>query len=190
MRARIVAAAHQRLETLVAERRFRADLCARLGGFVVEVPPLRQRREEIPGFLFRILEKHCTGAIPTVAPALVEWFCLRDWPGNVRELELMVRKLLALHAGEPVLRLSFAQALVEDAPSVKPSAVAPAPGFSDRSSSDRYRLEQALEQTGGNMKAAAAAVGISRRRAYRLLESAKNQGATAASAPSARKEQA
>ena len=102
----------------------------------------------------------------------------------------MVRKLLALHAGEPVLRLSFAQALVEDAPSVKPSAVAPGPGFSDRSSSDRYRLEQALEQTGGNMKAAAAAVGISRRRAYRLLESAKNQGATAASAPSARKEQA
>jgi len=187
---RIMAAAHQRLEVLVTERRFRADLCARLAGFIVEVPPLRRRREEIPGFLFRLLEKHCTGAIPIVAPALVEWLCLRDWPGNGRELELMVRKLLALHAGEPVLRLSFAQALVEAEPTVKRSTVAPTSGFPDRSASDRYRLEQALQRTGGNMKAAAAAAGISRRRAYRLLESAKHEAPAAVAVESARKESA
>jgi DNA-binding NtrC family response regulator len=194
VKVRIMAAAHQRLETLVAERRFRADLYARLAGFVVEVPPLRRRREEIPGFVFQLLEKHCAGERPSVAPALVEWLCLRNWPGNVRELELMVRKLLALYDGEPMLRLSFAQAIVADEPGAAPEpnaarhATAPASGFSDRGASDRYRLRQALERTGGNLKAAAESIGISRRRAYRLLEAEKEGTVASSGDDSTRKE--
>ncbi len=168
---RIVAASHERLDILVEQKRFRADLCARLAGFVVDVPPLRRRREEIPGFLLHLLEKHSTGVVPRVAPALVEWFCLRDWPGNVRELELTVRKLLALHPAEPLLRVSFAQALAEGGPEGSSSAPPVTLGFSDRRASDLHRLQQVLEGNGGNLKAAAEAIGISRRRAYRLLES-------------------
>jgi len=174
---RIVAATHEPLEALVKQKRFRADLAARLAGFVVEVPPLRARREEIMGFFLNLTAKHSSGPAPRVAPALVEWLCLRDWPGNVRELELMVRKLLALHGAEPVLRLSFAEELRESgsSPRTKPpvsnkKSSSTQLGFRDRRESDLHRLKRALEQTNGNLTAAAESIGISRRRAYRLLE--------------------
>jgi sigma-54 dependent transcriptional regulator, acetoin dehydrogenase operon transcriptional activator AcoR len=173
---RIIAAAHEPLEALAEQQKFRADLSARVAGFVVEVPPLRQRREEIPGLCLQLLEKHAAGPAPRVAPSLLEWLCLREWPGNVRELEFMLRKLLALHGAESVLRLSFAQKIaktafttgVEAAPSTKS-------GFRDRRESELYRLRQALTRTNGNLTAAAVAAGISRRRAYRLLDAAKSE---------------
>jgi DNA-binding NtrC family response regulator len=173
---RIIGAAHQHLDALVEQQKFRADLCARLAGFIVEVPPLRRRREEIPGLCLKLLEKHASGPAPRVAPALLEWLCLREWPGNVRELELMLRKLLALHGGESVLRLSFAQELAKTsfttAAGATPSAKS---GFRDRRESDLHRLRQALTRTNGNLTAAAGAIGISRRRAYRLLDAAKSE---------------
>jgi transcriptional regulator of acetoin/glycerol metabolism len=179
---RIIAAAHERLDALVQRERFRADLAARLAGFVVEVPPLRRRREEIPGLFLHFLEKHADGPAPRVESALFEWLCLRDWPGNVRELELMARKLLALHADETVLCSSFAEALCERA---SPSRARSAPSerpvsgrrlvFRDRRDSDLHRLRCALEQTEGNLKAAAERIGISRRRAYRLIGTAKSE---------------
>jgi len=173
---RVIAALQEPITKLVAEERFRPDLYARLAGFVVEVPPLRDRREEIPGLFQKFLEKHATGAVPRVAPALLEWLCLRPWPGNVRELELMARKLLALHGGEPVLRPSFAQALAGVAPDeAMPTGVGPA-GFRDRREHDLERLRLALVKSSGNVKAAAESIGISRRRAYRLLDAAKAGG--------------
>jgi len=167
---RIVVASHEPLDALVEQQRFRADLAARLLGFTALLPPLRERREEIPGFFLHHLREHGSGAPRRVAPALMEWICLRDWPGNVRELELMARKLLALHGAEPELRLSFAQALSGGAPAATSTPPSGRLGFQDRRASDLHRLRQALEQTGGNLKAAAEAIGIPRRRAYRLLE--------------------
>jgi len=187
---RIIAATHEPLAELVEQERFRADLAARLGGFVVVVPPLRERREEIPGLFRYFLGKHAAGAAPAVAPALVEWLCLRPWAGNVRELELLARKLLALHGDEPELRLSFAQALAGEKQTN--TSDAPVAGFADRRTSDLHRLRQALERTGGKVKAAAEAIGISRRRAYRLLESetATERGTTFASNDSSEDEEA
>jgi transcriptional regulator with AAA-type ATPase domain len=178
---RIVAASEERLELLVAQRRFRADLAARLAGFVVELPPLRKRREEVPGLFLSFLRRHASGTVPGVSPVLIEWLCLRDWPGNVRELELLARKLLALHAAEPTLELSFAEALCEggvasrrQSESGEASVSGTHRAFRDRRESDFHRLKGALERTEGNLKAAAESIGISRRRAYRLLEAAKH----------------
>jgi transcriptional regulator with AAA-type ATPase domain len=179
---RIIVATFERLEALVEQKRFRPDLAARLAGFVVQVPALRERREEIPGLFASFLRKHSTGSVPRVSPALFEWLCLRDWPGNVRELELLARKLVALHAFEPLLRVDHAEPLCDGpaAPRARPSRQdAPLSGtqraFRDRRESDFHRLKHALERTDGNLKAAAESIGISRRRAYRLIEAAKRE---------------
>jgi transcriptional regulator with AAA-type ATPase domain len=173
---RIVAATHEPLARLVEQKRFRADLAARLAGFVVEVPPLRERREEIPGLFVHFLGKHGTPPVPRSDPMLVEWLCLHAWSGNVRELELLARKLLALHGAEPLLRSSFAEELAFGAATgssplgAQKSGPAAAVGFRDRRANELHRLKAALEQTKGNLKAAAESIGVSRRRAYRLLE--------------------
>jgi transcriptional regulator of acetoin/glycerol metabolism len=169
---RVIAAAHEPIARLVEQKRFRPDLYARLGGFEVRVPPLRDRREEIPGFFVRLLEKHATGPVPRIAPNLLEWLCLRAWPGNVRELELMARKLLAVHADEPLLTLAGAQKLdgAAQRPAVRSEASA---AFKNRRDSELQRLKLALAETNGNMTAAAERAGISRRRAYRLLDRTK-----------------
>jgi transcriptional regulator with AAA-type ATPase domain len=171
---RIIVATQQPLQLLVEQKRFRADLAARLAGFTVHVPPLRSRREEIPCLFQYLLSKHSAGPPPGSTPQLIEWLCLRDWPGNVRELELLVRKLLALHAGEAVLRPCFAEELCAADSSWQSewSGTRTRGGFRDRRESDLHELEHALERTKGNLTAAAQSVGISRRRAYRLLASA------------------
>lgn len=180
---RIVVATHERLDVLVEQKRFRVDLAARLAGFVFDVPPLRKRREEIPGFFLRFLERHAGVAVPRVAPTLIEWLCLRDWPGNVREVELLARRLLALYAAEPVLHASHAEELCGPgiaSPSSRIRSEKPLSGvhvgFRDRRESDLHRLKGALEHTGGNIKAAAESIGISRRRAYRLIQSVEPNG--------------
>src|SRR5205814_1599199 len=87
--ARIVVAAQESLRQAVADKRFRGDLFARLNGIAVTLPPLRERREEIP-FLFRaFLAAAAPGAPPEVSPRLLERLCLHDWPFNVRELALL-----------------------------------------------------------------------------------------------------
>src|SRR6478609_4123782 len=96
LNVRVLAAAQEPLATAVAQGRFRADLFARLDGLTVRLPPLRERRAEIP-YLF--------ARLPSVDVRVVERLCLYDWPFNVRELGLLVRRLLVLHGTEPMLKL-------------------------------------------------------------------------------------
>src|SRR5450759_1368356 len=101
---RVLAATQIPLAQLVAERRFRADLCARLDGLTIRLPPLRERKQEIPYLFSHLLRLHSRGRPPEVEPRLVEQLCLHDWPFNVRELDLLVRRLLVLNGHEPILR--------------------------------------------------------------------------------------
>jgi DNA-binding NtrC family response regulator len=166
---RIVIAAPEPFEDYVAAKSFRADLYERLAGFQVDIPPLRARREEIPALLLHFMEKHCHPPLPAVHSKLVERLLLHPWRGNVRELELFVRKLSAVHGNVPVWDLDTARGLLRG----DPEATARQPtltGARDRRDHERLLLKQALDQNRGNMTAAAASVGISRRRAYRLLD--------------------
>jgi transcriptional regulator with PAS, ATPase and Fis domain len=175
---RVVAAAQHPLQEAVAARRFRGDLLARLNGVTVVLPPLRERKEEIPFVFLQLLQRHARGNTPTVDPGLVEQLCLYDWPFNVRELDLAARRLLALSGHEPVLRRSHlpGEMLAARAPSTPPAAPAPlqpANAPSDpaaQNERDRAALLDALRSNGGNVARAAGAVGISRQRAYRLME--------------------
>jgi transcriptional regulator of acetoin/glycerol metabolism len=132
----------------------------------------------VPGLFLSLLERHADGEPPKVETKLLERVCLYEWPGNVRELELFTRKLLGLHANEPLLCREFSDALLPTTTS-RCSAFAPSSErSSDRRKHDLRRLEAALVQNDGNLSAAAASIGISRRRAYRILEKLPNAAGT------------
>ena len=165
---RIIAATQIPLERAVADRRLRPDLHARLDGYALRIPPLRERRDDIPSLFLHLLARHGLPAAK-LSPRLVEALCLYRWPLNVRELDFLAARLVALHAGEPVLRRSHlpdritAVAPVADPGGATPEAgeVMPAP--------TRDQLLAALTRAGGNLARAAGALGISRPKAYRLL---------------------
>jgi transcriptional regulator of acetoin/glycerol metabolism len=178
--ARIIVAAQEPLARYVERATLRADLHARLAGFEIEIPPLRKRREEIPGLFGFLLAKHAKGAEPRVSPKLLERLCVHDWPGNVRELELFARKLLAIYGHAPLLRPEYADGLLAEPPlrNQLPSTV----NHRSRQARDLSLLNEALAAHGNNMSAAAASIGISRRRAYRLLAYAGRDGSAERSA--------
>jgi two-component system response regulator AtoC len=104
--ARVIAATNRDLEKLVRERRFREDLFYRLNVVTVRVPPLRQRRDEIPvltdHFVKRYADEYGKDA-PEVSPELREALAGYYWPGNVRELENLVKRLVVLGSEQPLL---------------------------------------------------------------------------------------
>ncbi|RMG42633.1 MAG: hypothetical protein D6718_13575, partial [Acidobacteria bacterium] len=104
---RVVAATHRDLAQLVNEGRFRQDLFFRLNGITVRLPPLRERKEDIPLLLRHFLERECASrglAVPEVEPVVLRALARHDWPGNVRELQNTVRRLLLLAEGDRIGR--------------------------------------------------------------------------------------
>lgn len=167
---RFVTAAQRPFTELVAERRFREDLAARLSGLELRIPRLAERRADVAPLFAQFLKDQSGGRPPEVEPRLIEALCNHDWPQNVRELELLARTLLALHGHEPRLAHQhlpsrFAHLLEQPASSAPPAAPA-----QDRREHDRRSIEQELSKNGGNVQAAARALGISRQRVYRVID--------------------
>jgi transcriptional regulator of acetoin/glycerol metabolism len=169
---RIVVASQQPLMDAVKDGRFRADLLARLDGLTVRLPPLRLRKEDVPYLFAQILREQTQGKAPAVEGDLVERLCAHDWPFNVRELVQLVRQLLTLHPGESLLGAHHLPARIgphEGQPvSVK---VLARPTVVGAEPVELPALLAALRAAGGNVTRAAAILGISRQRAYRLMES-------------------
>jgi sigma-54 dependent transcriptional regulator, acetoin dehydrogenase operon transcriptional activator AcoR len=181
---RLLAAAQSSLREAVDRRQFRADLLARLEGVLIELPALRERKEDVPALFLHLLRRHAGGRPPRVDAKLIEGLVLHSWPYNVRELVQLVRRLLALHGTAELLTESHLSAVIapsgvprreaasEQAPPAATRAIAggSAPARRARRTAELVeRLETELERHAGNMTRAAAAVGISRQRAYRLL---------------------
>jgi two-component system response regulator AtoC len=95
---RVMAATHRDLEKAIDERNFREDLYYRLNVINIQVPPLRERKEDIMPLAEFLLKRHATQAapLPTITVNLKQAMMTYHWPGNVRELENFVRKLLIL----------------------------------------------------------------------------------------------
>jgi DNA-binding NtrC family response regulator len=167
---RIVSACQQPLAELVAVKRLRQDLAARLAGTTLELKPLRARRSDI-GYLFGyFLRKLSGGRPPRVDVRLLERLLLYGWPNNVRELSLLTQRLLVLHGQEPLLKQALLPEVFgrsEGAEQEPRSLSAPPPA--DRNEHDLRALRDALRACDGNISRAAAKIGISRQRAYRLL---------------------
>jgi DNA-binding NtrC family response regulator len=163
---RVVAACNVDLAARVQEGKFRADLYYRLNVVPISVPPLRERREDIPALAEHFIEKICRQeglAMRRLAPDALLRLCAYSWPGNVRQLENAVEMAVALSGDrETLYPEDFPLPAAAPAPAVwnapGSSILVPENGLDFESvvgSLERSLLEQALQRARGNKKAAA-----------------------------------
>ena len=159
---RVIATTNRHLPSLVEEGRFRADLFYRLDVVPLVIPPLRERREDIPELVEHFVRKY---APPQRAVRFTDDLLRRlteyDWPGNVRELENVVRRILVL-SRNPVAGLEVLEGRRVAEKNLTTPARLPAQGPTLRDM-ERQLLEKTLESTGGNRTRAAEILGVSLR---------------------------
>jgi len=167
---RVIAATNRDLRQAVTDGRFREDLYHRLDVIAIALPPLRERRSDIPA-LARYFQQRFSSetkrSFSEIAPAAEEKLVAYDWPGNVRELANVIERAVVL-GHEPTIA-------VHDLPPriVAAQPKAPAGRFSYRAGVDASRRElvlKALSQTGGNRAAAAKVLGIQRTYLLKLMK--------------------
>ncbi|MBW1800926.1 MAG: sigma 54-interacting transcriptional regulator [Deltaproteobacteria bacterium] len=103
---RVIVATHRNLETMVASKEFREDLWYRINVFPIHIPPLRQRKSDIPALVQYFVERKSgelgIRTMPGLAPGAIERLSTYNWPGNVRELENVVERALIQHRSGPL----------------------------------------------------------------------------------------
>jgi DNA-binding NtrC family response regulator len=174
---RFVAATHQKLEALVARGAFREDLFYRLNVIPLDVPPLRERREDIPALVAHFsrsaAEVNAHKAV-SFAPDAVELLAQQPWPGNVRQLENMVERLVVLSDTANVTRAAVEREIEREAArerSARGSGDASSSGLdAQRREAEREAILDALTRAGNNRSLAARLLGVSRRTLYNKLE--------------------
>jgi DNA-binding NtrC family response regulator len=159
---RVIAATNRDLRQLVAEGKFQEDLYYRLNVIPIAIPPLRERREDIPGLVEHFLRKHAGRIgkrIDGIEDAAMAALRGHDWPGNVRELENTIERAVVLSPG-PVITAAAVSLLGA------PTPASSLPSLSLHQNVDwaeRETIRRALDASGGVKKDAAAAMGISQR---------------------------
>ena len=159
---RLIAATNRDLNKEVTASRFRPDLYYRLRVAQVSIPPLRERKEDIPLLVDHFLAEHratTRRAVKRVGEDVLSALVAYNWPGNVRELKNDL-EFAVLRAPGRVLHREHLPAEIRD---VGDRALA------DDATCERERIANALEAAGGNRKEAAALMGISRATLYRRL---------------------
>jgi DNA-binding NtrC family response regulator len=183
-RGRIVAATHRQVDRSDERGGFREDLYHRLGACVLRVPPLADRRADIPALAEHLLQRalqELTGSFSlTLASETLVTFRRRDWPGNVRELENAVRASLA-HAiarGEAVVRPEHLMPGPEGVDGSSEAGLPPLPvDLAEATDAYQRRLvEAALDEAGGHRTRAAELLGVSRQWLHRLTSRWKDEG--------------
>jgi Nif-specific regulatory protein len=170
---RVISATNRPLEEMIRKREFREDLYYRLRGISVALPPLRERRDDIPllvDHFLGMLAKQNDAPKLRVEPALLLLLTRRPWPGNVRELENAIYRL-ALFAAKGVITAEAAHKDFELLDAEARQAAAPhrsAPGRTDLKKGD---LRRALAEAKGNRDEAARLLGVSRATLFRKLRS-------------------
>jgi DNA-binding NtrC family response regulator len=166
---RIVAATNRDMDAAVKQGTFRADLYYRLHVVSIRIPPLRERREDIPLLAEHFAQKHGRAEGSAISPEARELLVAYDWPGNVRELENAVARALALNPSGVVIPEDLPDAI--RVAQAEPAPV-PLPQPGDRPTlaelEQRYAA-QVLGETGGNKTRAAEILGIDRKTLYRIL---------------------
>ncbi|VUS78175.1 sigma-54-dependent response regulator transcription factor ZraR [Klebsiella spallanzanii] len=160
---RLIAATHRDLAEEVSAGRFRQDLYYRLNVVAIDMPPLRQRREDIPQLAHYFLQRYAERnrkAVQGFTPQAMDLLIHYDWPGNIRELENAVERAVVLLTGEYVsereLPLAIAGTLVPDT-LLGDDVIQPLVEV------EKEAILAALEKTGGNKTEAARQLGITRK---------------------------
>jgi transcriptional regulator with GAF, ATPase, and Fis domain len=160
---RVIAATNRDLRQMVADGRFQEDLYYRLNVIPIHIPPLRERREDVPVLVDHFVAKHAQRAgkrIDGMEPGVIEALQAAEWPGNVRELENTVERAVVLSPtsiiGSDVVRIL----------GVNTASPAGLPSLNLRQNLDwaeRETVRRALSSAGGIKKDAAEVMGISQR---------------------------
>ena len=163
---RILAATHRDLEARVRTGSFREDLYYRLNVFAIDVPPLRERVEDIPALVDHFLARRGPGRAITMDPEVMGFLQAYHWRGNVRELRNVMERAVILSGGETIRVEHLPGNLVAGGGSWEVDG-----GEAPRSLSEveRRYLLSLLARFGGNRARVAAALGISERTLYRKL---------------------
>ena len=170
---RIIAATNQNLSALVQEGKFRQDLFYRLDVFPIHVPPLRERREDIPLLLNHFLNEYTSKNSekrPRLTPSALRFLTQYEWPGNVRQLRHFVERLLILSASDLIElhHIKFLLSIQDEEPSPRESEDRTLRGA--RRHFEREHILTILAETEGNVSQAAKILGIDRANLYRKME--------------------
>ena len=172
---RVVAATNKDLEHLVSEGRFREDLYYRLNVLPIHIPPLRERREEIPTLVAHFLEgfgREMQKPMLRVADETLEYLLLFRWPGNVRQLANELRRIVALaEPGATIMPSHLSKEIVASRRTIPVEQSEVVIGLKQplqeaTNQLERAAIEQALADAGGNNDEAAKALGLSRKGLY------------------------
>ena len=161
---RVISATNKDLEKAIKEGSFREDLYYRLNVFSILLPPLRERRTDIPLIAKYFLSKYAQSMNKNVvdfSPQAMEMFIGYDWPGNIREVRNVVERAMVVAQGS--------QIQVEDISFPFPSPAAPSGGAS-LEDVERDQILKILNQTKGNIAQAADILKISRLTLYNKIE--------------------
>lgn len=127
-RVRILAATNQNLEHLISLGKFRNDLYYRLKVVTIQVPPLRERKEDIPELAYHFLFRYTRETnrdIRGFAPEAIDMLQQYDWPGNVRQLQNCIQAVVCQMAGRTILPADLAEQMTANAPSPPPQVAVP-----------------------------------------------------------------
>jgi DNA-binding NtrC family response regulator len=169
---RIIAATNRDLETEYRAGRFRKDLYFRLNVVTIQLPPLRERRSDIPMLTHWFLDRYAKASGSQVSSSAMKCLLQYDWPGNVRELENCIERAVALGDGKTVDMKDLPPTVVSAIPMAEISS---ASGQNQLSSSDLEEIERAtiqrvFQQVNGDKVVAGKMLGISRATLYRKLK--------------------
>jgi DNA-binding NtrC family response regulator len=179
---RVIAATHRDLATMVREKRFREDLFYRLNVVSIHLPPLRERRQDIPllidHFLTTLAARHNRGPValdPAAQAMLLSW----EWPGNVREVENVLERAMVLaeldvigpeHLPEQIRRGGSAAPTAPAPLAAETSGTGPGGALVTLEELDRRHVFRVLATTRGNREESARILGISRRTLTRMIQ--------------------
>lgn len=171
---RVIAATNRRLEEEVERDRFRDDLYFRLHVFAIHVPPLRERREDVPLLIAHFLERFRTRhglRAPIHTESAIETLQAYRWPGNVRELANVVERLMILHPDESIGDAEVRSVLLQPpgggGPALRPDGRPLSRLLDDY---ERHLIEMALADAGGNVAEAARRLNTDRPNLYRRMK--------------------
>jgi two-component system, NtrC family, response regulator HydG len=165
---RLVAATNQDLRAAVREGRFREDLYYRLNVIAVPIPPLRDRRDDIPLLAEHFLQRYAARnnrQLSGFSRAAAEALARHDWPGNVRELLHAIEAAMVVCEGDEILPEHLS-------PGIRGNGRAPTPGnggVPTLRALERAHIERVLRETQGHRSHAAKLLGISERNLYRKI---------------------
>jgi len=167
--ARIVAATNQSISALVQQGAFRGDLYYRLNVVTVTLPPLRERREDIPelaGLFLRKYNRFYCRSVRDLSSEATAVLMEHDWPGNIRELENVIQRAVIVAEGDEIRPRALLDATASSAEAV----VSQTADFSGTLEDlERRYIEEVLRRVGGHQSNAARALGIDRKTLYNKI---------------------